>query len=282
MPNWKQLVQEKLSPLRLPPERELEIVEELAQHLEAVYDVARRNGASAQNALQQAVAQISDGRLLESELSRAEQSFTTRLPAQITRQPNRKTKRGIRMETFWQDLRFGVRMLAKNPGFTFIAVRLVGAGLFVRSLRNLQSVDDGYNTDQVVMMALDPAQSGYKLDQLLSFYSQLSERIGSLPGVKSITFARNVPMSGSYSRFGIEVRSLDPNLPVANLKTFADQINESVSRERLVALLSSFFGLFALLLASLGLYGVMSYAVARRTREQSAVARAARNVAPGA
>ena len=64
-----------------------------------------------------------------------------------------------------------------------------------------------------------------------------------------------------------EVRSLDPNLPVFNVKTFADQINESVSRERLVALLSSFFGLFALLLASLGLYGVMAYAVARRTRE---------------
>jgi ABC-type antimicrobial peptide transport system permease subunit len=64
-----------------------------------------------------------------------------------------------------------------------------------------------------------------------------------------------------------EVNSLDPNLPVFNVKTFADQIDESVSRERLVALLSSFFGLFALLLASLGLYGVMAYAVARRTRE---------------
>jgi predicted permease len=64
-----------------------------------------------------------------------------------------------------------------------------------------------------------------------------------------------------------EVRNLDPNLPVFNIKTFADQINQSVSRERLVALLSSFFGLFALLLASLGLYGVMAYAVTRRTRE---------------
>jgi len=63
------------------------------------------------------------------------------------------------------------------------------------------------------------------------------------------------------------VRSLDPNLPVFNVKTFAEQINESVSRERLVALLSSFFGLFALLLACLGLYGVMAYAVAGRTRE---------------
>ena len=64
-----------------------------------------------------------------------------------------------------------------------------------------------------------------------------------------------------------EVHSLDPNLPVFNVKTFADQIDESISRERLIALLASFFSLFALLLAALGLYGVMAYTTARRTRE---------------
>jgi ABC-type antimicrobial peptide transport system permease subunit len=64
-----------------------------------------------------------------------------------------------------------------------------------------------------------------------------------------------------------EVRRLDPNLPVYDIKTFADQIDESISRERMIALLSSFFGLFALLLAGLGLYGMMAYTVSRLTRE---------------
>src|SRR6185369_13325508 len=45
-------------------------------------------------------------------------------------------------------------------------VLLVVAGLFVRSLRNLKTVDIGYNTEQVVTMALDPAQNGYKIERL--------------------------------------------------------------------------------------------------------------------
>jgi predicted lysophospholipase L1 biosynthesis ABC-type transport system permease subunit len=63
------------------------------------------------------------------------------------------------------------------------------------------------------------------------------------------------------------VRRLDSNLPIFDMKTMAVQMDESLFVERMVAVLSVAFGGLATLLAGIGLYGVMSYAVTRRTRE---------------
>jgi len=60
---------------------------------------------------------------------------------------------------------------------------------------------------------------------------------------------------------------LDANLPLYGMRTIDEQVSNSLLTERLVASLSTIFGILATLLATIGLYGVMAYTVARRTRE---------------
>ncbi len=64
-----------------------------------------------------------------------------------------------------------------------------------------------------------------------------------------------------------ELRRMDPGLPIVSMHTMDEQLDEAVAQERLIARLSACFGALAVLLACLGLYGVISYTVARRTNE---------------
>ena len=63
------------------------------------------------------------------------------------------------------------------------------------------------------------------------------------------------------------VHDLDPNLPVFSLRTLELQLDQSLATEGLIAILASIFGILATILATIGLYGVMAYNVARRTRK---------------
>jgi ABC-type antimicrobial peptide transport system permease subunit len=64
-----------------------------------------------------------------------------------------------------------------------------------------------------------------------------------------------------------EIKAYNSAIPIDNVRTLDRAIDNSISNEIVIAKLSSFFGVLALVLASIGLYGVMSYTIASRTRE---------------
>jgi predicted permease len=280
---------------------------------------------------------------------------------------------------------------------------LVGAGLFVRTLRNLENVGSGFPTDHLLTFATAPTLSGYSFAETKSYYDRLNVNLETMPGVTSVGFS-TMPILRGYAwqnaivgkdfegtpieqqpvlsqvspnyfatlgipivagrafstqdvaptdyavvnesfakeyfpgrnplgqRFGLvsdsesvtpktevigvipdrkyrdlretpppqayfpylavssvrgltvyvrtqadprqfkdalreRMRQFDPHVAVVDLQTVSEQIGFSLRTERLVAGLSAVFGCVAMLLAVIGLYGVMAYAVLRRTRE---------------
>jgi predicted permease len=280
---------------------------------------------------------------------------------------------------------------------------LVGAGLLIRSLTNLENQNLGFNPQQVLLASINPELAGYKSEQLPGLYRELLEHIRALPGVRSASMGTTSPMSGGESsaaisfenpvrptaentaqlvavgpqyfetegmrivagrgissedtahsapiavvnqafaryffskensvgkRFGlgmpfkapgfeivgvvedakfgsareeaepifflsayqvesiliyvqeIEIRAagdpegitaavrgavqgINPNLPV-DATTLSQQVNDSLAQQRAFSELTGFFGILGLLLACVGLYGIMAYNVTRRTRE---------------
>jgi predicted permease len=76
---------------------------------------------------------------------------------------------------------------------------LVGAGLFMRTLLNLQRVDPGFNTRNLLLFSVEPELTGYKGEKLAQLYQRLSDRLEAVPGARAVTFSRTRLLAGSTS-----------------------------------------------------------------------------------
>jgi predicted permease len=93
--------------------------------------------------------------------------------------------------------------------------------------------------------------------------------VGQIPDANSMTFYASTSRDTASAAAAIRaaVKQTDPDLPVANMKMLDRQVDESLAADRMIASLSTLFGVMATGLVLMGIYGVMSFTVTRRSRE---------------
>ena len=292
--------------------------------------------------------------------------------------------------------RFGLGSSLVVAQVALSMVVLIGAGLLLRTLEKLKSINPGFDTRNVLLFSVDPTLAGYTKENIQNVYDELDRRLAVLPGVVSASYSSDALLDGGLWTSGVHiegqaekstvdvqmlaagpdffetmriplvkgrtfreadmrskqevavvneafahkflesreavgmhfggtgtddpqreivgvvadtkyddmrkadeptayvllrngevtfalrsavapsalipavrhvVNEVDENLPVFGVRTQTQTIDRLLFGERLVARLSSLFGLLGLLLACIGLYGLLSYEVARRTRE---------------
>src|SRR6185437_9581502 len=114
MPDFQKLIRERLRSAGLAPAREAEIVDELSQHLRDRYDAMRSGGATEQQALNSIIAHLNQ-RDLAAELRTVDPPFVEPVPLGAPGP-------GAWWSAIIQDIRYGMRVLRLNPGFTTVCV----------------------------------------------------------------------------------------------------------------------------------------------------------------
>src|SRR5690348_11041537 len=89
-------------------------------------------------------------------------------------------------------------------------VVLVGAGLLVRTLRNLYNINPGFDSRNVLLFGVDPTIAGYTDQQTQQLYANLQQRLAALPGVISVSYSEDALLDGGWSGGAVHIEGAPP------------------------------------------------------------------------
>jgi predicted permease len=121
-----------------------------------------------------------------------------------------------------RSVRLGDALVVAQVGLSVVV--LVGAGLLVRTLHNLQNLDPGFDTQNILLLGINPSLAGYKDRQTVELYQQLQERFEALPGMMSASYSEDALLSGSWSAGDVHLDGAPPrsNVNTATLRVGLD------------------------------------------------------------
>lgn len=123
MPDWKEEITNRFLSLKLDSTREIEIIEELSQHLEDCYHELVSGGASEEDARRDVLMELNDENLLAQGILE-----TVHEARQEPAAPGNSGHNNF-FASLWQDLRYAVRQIQRNPGFALVAIITLGLGI---------------------------------------------------------------------------------------------------------------------------------------------------------